>query len=427
MPETTTPPLPPDKLRLYEREEIQYLLGHAPGWMMRFGITAVAALLALLLWLSYVIRYPDVVEAGVVLTMTQPPIRVIAAAGGRIAELHTAEGAQVQAGEVLAVLENTAALPDALHLENWLSAPDETLPENLRLGELQTAYSTLAQRWNDLRYFQRHHGAEVQTAHLRGQINHLRAVNENLSRQKDIMENELALAGSEYRRQQRLYADKVISDKEWRQSEAAYLAQQRQVESAQAAILQNEMQIRQTDNQIYELNRAKSERENDKRIALAEDMARLRSAIADWKQRYLITAPVSGRVSLYKVWSAQQSVAPGEEVLAVSPAAADGIVGRAELPAAQSGKVAAGQRASIRLDGYPAEQFGEIEASVVSVALLPRSETYLLELRLPDTLRSTYGKLLPFKPETSGTARIVTEDRRVLDRMLGQMRDLLKW
>ncbi|HRD80005.1 MAG TPA: hypothetical protein PLL53_04535, partial [Saprospiraceae bacterium] len=104
-----------------------------------------------------------------------------------------------------------------------------------------------------------------------------------------------------------------------------------------------------------------------------------------------------------------------------------GMVGKAELPALQSGKVAAGQRASIRLDGYPAEQFGEVEASVVSVALLPRSDTYLVELSLPDTLRSTYGKLLPFKPEMSGTARIVTEERRALDRMLGQMRDLLKW
>lgn len=426
MPTTTTPPLP-DNLRLQEREEIQYLLGNAPGWMMRFGITAVAGLLALLLWLSYALRYPDVVEAGVVLTMHRPPIRVMAAAGGRIAELHSSEGATVEAGAVLAVLENTADLRDVQQLEAWLAAPTETLPTGLRLGELQSAYSASAQRWNELRYFRQHHGAEVQTAHLRSQINHLRAVNENLSRQKDIMENELALAGSEYRRQQRLYADKVISDKEWRQSEAAYLAQQRQVESAAAAILQNEMQIRQTDNQIYELNRSKSERENDKQIALAEDMARLRSAISDWKQRYLITAPVSGRVSLYKVWSAQQSVAPGEEVLAVSPSSEDGMVGKAELPALQSGKVAAGQRASIRLDGYPAEQFGEIEASVVSVALLPRSDTYLVELSLPDTLRSTYGKLLPFKPEMSGTARIVTEERRALDRMLGQMRDLLKW
>jgi hypothetical protein len=64
---------------------------------------------------------------------------------------------------------------------------------------------------------------------------------------------------------------------------------------------------------------------------------------------------------------------------------------------------------------------------VVSVALLPRSDTYLVELSLPDTLLSTYGKRLPFKPEMSGTARIVTEERRALDRMLGQMRDLLKW
>jgi multidrug resistance efflux pump len=425
MPTPTTPPLP-DSLRLQEREEIQYLLGNAPGWMMRFGITAVAGLLALLLWLSYVLRYPDVVEAGVVLTMHRPPIRVMAAAGGRIAELHTSEGATVEAGAVLTVLENTAHLPDVQQLEAWLAAPTETLPTGLRLGELQQACSALAQHWQDLRYFRRHHGVEEQATHLRGQITQLRAVNENLSRQKDIMRRELALAEQEYRRQQQLHAGGVISDKEWHSSEAAYLAQERQVESAEAAILQNEMQIRQLESQVSELYRIKSERENEKSLTVSEDLQRTHSAIAEWKLRYLVTAPVSGQVSLYKVWSAQQSVAPGEEVLAISPASLERVIGRAELPALQSGRVAVGQRASIRLDGYPAEQFGEIEASVVSVALLPRSDAYLVELSLPDTLRSTYGKLLPFKPEMSGAARIVTEERRVLDRMLGHMRDLLK-
>ena len=428
MPETTTPlPPPQNNLRLQEREEIQYLLGNAPGWMTRFGITAVAGLLVLLLGLSYALRYPDVVDAGVVLTMTQPPIRVMAAGGGRIAELHTAEGVTVEAGEVLAVLENTAHWRDVLQVEAWLDAPTEVLPEGLRLGELQSAYSALAQHWHDLHYFRRHHGVEEQKAHLRGQIAQLQAVNENLSRQKDIMRRELALAEREYRRQQQLHAGGVISDKEWHSSEAAYLAQERQVESAEASILQNEMQIRQLESQVSELRRIKSERENDKSLTVAEDLQRLRSGIAEWKLRYLVTAPVSGQVSLYKVWSAQQSVAPGEELLAISPASSERVIGRAELPAQQSGRVAVGQRASIRLDGYPPEQFGEIEAEVASVSLLPRSEAYLLELSLPDTLRSTYGKLLPFKPEMSGTARIVTEERRVLERILGQVRDLLKW
>ncbi len=425
MPEATHPHQSANNLRLQEREEIQYLLGNAPGWMTRFGITAVAVVLALLLALSYVLRYPDVVEARVVLTMSSPPIRVMAGSGGRIAGLHTAEGALVDAGAVLAVLENTADWRDVLRLEDWLTAPGEALPEGLRLGELQTAYSALAQHWHDLQYFRRHHGVEEQKAHLRGQIAQLRAVNENLSRQKDIMRRELALAEREYRRQQQLHAGGVISDKEWHSSEAAYLAQERQVESAEASILQNEMQIRQLESQVSELRRVKSERENDKTLTVGEDLQRLRSSVAEWKQRFLVTAPVSGQVSLYKVWSAQQSVTSGEELLAVSPAASERVIGRAELPALQSGRVAVGQRASIRLDGYPPEQFGEIEAEVASVSLLPRSEVYLLELSLPDTLRSTYGKLLPFKPEMTGTARVVTEERRVLDRILGQARDLL--
>jgi hypothetical protein len=37
-------------------------------------------------------------------------------------------------------------------------------------------------------------------------------------------------------------------------------------------------------------------------------------AVALWKQQYLITAPIAGRVSLSAVWSDQQNVASNGEV-----------------------------------------------------------------------------------------------------------------
>jgi multidrug resistance efflux pump len=431
------PPLamPPDtgSARAREREELQYLLGNEPGWMSRYGIAAMAAVFLLLGAGSYAVRYPDVIEAPAVLTMDHPPIRVLAGSGGRIAELLAADGQQAAAGEVLAAMETPADWRDVLRLEAWLGepglqAPSAELPGPLRLGQLQGSYSAFAQRWKDYRYFLQQDGAEQQAAALRRQIAHLEAANENLHSQQRLMARELALAARELERQRQLHASGVISDKEWEGAEAAYIAQQRQMQAAAAAVLQNEMQIGQSEARIAELEQARSDLDNDKQLALEEDAQRLRSAIAEWKQSFLIVAPVSGQVSLYRVWSAHQSVAAGEEVLAVSPAlgSGGGIVAKAELPAAQSGRAGIGSPASIRLDGYPAEQFGSIEAQVSSLALLPRSEAYLLDIRLPDTLRTSYGNVIPFRPEMSGTARIITEDRRVIERIFGRLRDLLQ-
>ena len=123
-------PLPPAQiqpdLRLNDREQIQYLLGNPPSWMMRYGITVMAGFFVLLLALSYFIRYPDIVEAKVILVTANPPIRILAKSAGRVSELLVADLQEVKAGQVLAVIENTATWPDVVRLESWLSCKPTT-------------------------------------------------------------------------------------------------------------------------------------------------------------------------------------------------------------------------------------------------------------------------------------------------------------
>lgn len=83
-------------------------------------------------------------------------------------------------------------------------------------------------------------------------------------------------------------------------------------------------------------------------------------------------------------------------------------------------------RAIIRLDGLPAQEYGALDSKVEYIALLPQKEEYLLDLSLSDSLISTYGKKLVFRQEMSGQVKIITENRRVLNRVFGQLRDLLK-
>ena len=83
-------------------------------------------------------------------------------------------------------------------------------------------------------------------------------------------------------------------------------------------------------------------------------MRRLKSAIEEWKQQFLIIAPISGKVSLSKVWSRQQTVNAGEEVAAVVPTdGASKTIVKAVLPIANSGKVKTGLKSNIRIDAFP--------------------------------------------------------------------------
>ena len=118
-----------DDIMLNERAELNYFLGNPPSWMLRNGIIMVALFLGLLLGLSYLIKYPDVVACRVVLTTENPPIRVFAQATGRISELCIKENDPVEVGQILAVFENTADWHDVnrqkqLHTEGVISDMD---------------------------------------------------------------------------------------------------------------------------------------------------------------------------------------------------------------------------------------------------------------------------------------------------------------
>jgi len=157
------------------------------------------------------------------------------------------------------------------------------------------------------------------------------------------------------------------------------------------------------------------------------------SEIVAWKQDFLVLAPINGQTSLSNIWSQQQAITAGDEVLAIIPAiashqdsSAQSIIGRAALSGQDFGKIQAGMRVVIRLEGYPAQQYGAVEGRVVNLSALPQKEAYLVEVSLPNTLHTAYGQSIPFRQEMAGQARIITAERRVLERIFDRLHDLLQ-
>lgn len=438
----------PNDLPLNEREETLQFIGRPPSVLLRFGITAVAGVVVLLLALSYWIKYPDVVIAKVVLTTENPPIRMLSKTGGRVSEILIKNNQPVEKGQVLCVMDNTADWRDVLTLEKQLAPPAPQRGEfakwvnssfgrtDLKLGNLQSIYSVFTQNLKDYHYFLEKNGVLQKIHYLTRQIESLRQLNINLLKQKDIQAKEFELTEKEFTRQKRLHTEGVISDSELEKSNALYLQQKRQIEANDAAFINNDMQIGQHEAQINDLSQNKGDNQNTKELTVSEDMRRLKAAIEEWKQTYLVIAPISGTISLSKIWSSQQSIGAGEEVLAVvpsppqSPQSGDAkrgaIVCKAILPANQSGKVKIGLTANIRIDIFPYQQYGILRGSVENIALIPQKEDYQLDIIMPTDLITSYGKTLTFRPEMQGTAHIITEDRRVVERILDRFRDLLR-
>jgi multidrug resistance efflux pump len=430
----------PADITLNDTTEFDAMLGNPPSWMMRFGVWAIAGFVVLLFGLAWFIKYPEVVEAKVILVTENPPIRVFARTSGRVQHLLVKPQQMVQKGQLLAVLDNTADWQDVLKLEKLLAPQPlkgefveytrlaaEAFTEGLRLGTLQTSYSVFSQNLKDYRYFSTQTGVEQKIAHLNNQIAHFQALNDNLQKQKAIQEQEFLLTETDLVRQKQLHTEGVISDMDIEKFTTTYLQQKRQIEATQANFLNNQSNIEQQNAQINDLQQGKTDNTHTKYITLEEDRRRLREAIATWKQTYLIEAPITGSVTLAKVWSAQQNINTGDELLTLVPnATAAHIVGKATLPTSGSGKVTEGMTARLHFADFPARQYGIVEGTIQSLSAVPQKDEYTLDIVLPQNLLSTYGKTIPFRQEMQGSAKIVTEDRRVVLRLFDQFRDSLK-
>jgi multidrug efflux pump subunit AcrA (membrane-fusion protein) len=422
----------PEDIALNEREEIMQFIGRPPSLYMRFGITAVACVVALLLALSYFIKYPDIVVAKVVLTTENPPVRMLAKTGGRVSDMLIKNNETVKAGQLLAVMDNTAKWQDVLALDKNLQEIHPLsiqIPAQLNVGVLQNNYSTLCQNLKDYRYFLERNGVLQKINDHTAQITSLKALNENLLKQKAIQAQECTLAEKDLNRQKQLHTEGVISDAEFEKFNTQYLQQKRQIEASDAAFINNDMQIQQHNAQINDLSQSKNDLQNTKELTVLEDIRRLKSAIDEWKKTFLLTAPIAGTVTLSKIWSPQQNIGIGEEFLTIvptPPSGAGGIVCKAILPIAQSGKVKTGLTTTIRLDAFPYQQYGILRGAVGNIALVPQKEDYQLDIQLNADLTTSYGKILAFRQEMQGSANIITEDRRVVERLLDRFRDLMR-
>jgi hypothetical protein len=102
----------------------------------------------------------------------------------------------------------------------------------------------------------------------------------------------------------------------------------------------------------------------------------------------------------------------------------DAVIGRVTMPEQNSGKVKIGQRVYIRLDGFPFQEFGTIERRVKQIALVPRDGQYAIDVELPKQLTTNFRRTLDLRQEMQGSADIVTEDLRVIERVFHQFRKI---
>lgn len=414
-------------------EEYQEVLGATPNWILRSGITIILLVIIILLIGSWFFKYPDVLNSRVVILTENPPVQLKAYASGKLTHIFYSENQDVQQDSVVAVIENTANLNDIFLISIMLDTLSDIryFPENidLKLGELQQSWSGLVRIISSYRNFIEIDYYEQKNKSLTSQINYYNKYYSGLLNQVKIMDKENSLALVQFERDKSLYNDNVIAKIDFEKSEQTYLQQKRSYESSKTSLISTQMQINQLKQQILENNIQKANELKTYEIQIEEALQGFKSQLAKWKQSYLIISPIDGRVSFNKVWFENQSVSAGDLIVTIIPKNEMRIIGKADIPSTGIGKVKSGQTVNIKLDNYPYMEFGMIKAKIKNISLVPITTEqgifYSAEIELNDSiLKTNYNKIIPFSQNMTGTAEIITDDLRLLERFLNPLRSI---
>lgn len=416
-------------------EDVQEILGTPPGWLVRWGTTIVLFGFGMMLAAAWLVRYPDVVEAKVVVTTATPPLDIIARTDGRIARLLVSDTARVKANQLLAVMQSTANYRDVLLLDSCLGAWQQLKtedfrnvqqPDSLTLGELQGDYADFVRILSDFKFGRDNRSASVQSNinSINQQINQLQQSIVFEQKALKRTNDQLKTAEDLYLKQKDLFEQGITSRVDFEKERTRLADLERQRDQYEENILQRRREIISLQNNISSASFGQQETTSSASSRLSGSLNTLRSNVSKWKQTYLLLTPMDGKISLNGI-TVQQYVRQGDQVMTVVPLQNDKIIGRVSLPIAGSGKVKEKQKVILKLDNYPYHEFGTISGMIVSKSLVPKDNQYSILVSLPvnknNTLRTSYGREIQFEQQLQGKAEIITDDKGFLQRISEQI------
>ncbi len=401
-----------------------------PKSAVRWGTAVVTLVILLLVLLSWLIKYPYIIRADAVITAKNPPAAIVARVSGRIDHLFVEDGEKVKAGTVLGIMETTASWESI----QWLGSIFDTLktehiygsrylmfnqlPDNPVLGEIQDNYSSFRKSYTD---YQNHiiidyYGKKISA--VNDEIRSIQDYIEQLKEKQQLTSLSLEVEKKKFLRDSLLNAQQILPDAVFELSKQSYY--DLKIEKVQADLEEasRKIDLASKRQQLQDFMAVREEEFKKYRSGLEDEIIRLKARYYWWIQNYLLVSPVEGEVTFTSYWSENQIVNEGETVMTIVPENNSEIIARIYLPMEGSGKVKKDQRVNIRLDGYPYLEYGMVEGKIRSRSLVPDENLYIIEVSIPDGLTTFYGKNLQFSHNMSGTAEIITDDMRLMERLI---------
>jgi multidrug resistance efflux pump len=420
------------KPELIYSDPVKEIMGNPPRRILRWGTSILFGVFVLFLIFAWLIRYPDTVPAPVEITTVNAPVTLFSKITGRIIKRYINEKDTVTPGELLVVMETAASIEEVQKLKqivDTIKRPEilstELLPDFSELGEIQVYWASFRKKLSD---FNNYVTNDLYGSQITSTINEIEDIKVYIGKVKElekIYADNLRLGAKNYARDSSLFASGVSSESELEKSRQNLNKINADLQIVRLDHAKQSIEL-DRKNQALEEYKIRREEDRDKFYSeLNELLLNLKAQIKIWENTYTLVSQIAGIVTFTKIMSENQTVVKDEPVLSVVPLETGDFVGRISLRMQRSGKVHTGQIVNIKLSGYPYLEWGMVRGIVKSKSLVSASDAYLIEVSFPDGLTTLYSKKPDFMQNMQGTAEIITEDLRLLEKIVNPFRHLI--
>jgi multidrug efflux pump subunit AcrA (membrane-fusion protein) len=426
--------MPVNKELELRNEELQEILTRMPNWIIRWGNGVVLSIFVIGFFVSWFVRYPDIISTQITITTNVPPQKIITKTSGKIEAILVKDRVSVFENTPLTVIENTANYKDVFLLKSivdTINIDKSSFPfsklKTAQLGDIESAYAVFQKE-----YLADELNKKLQPYKVEGRAHNLETIQLNerlnlLESQKSINQTELELNKLDLERYQTLYNKGVVASQELERHKLSFL----QAEKGYKSLLSNISSLKSSLNELNRSTKTTEINESRENISLQRNVVQaffqLKKVIKDWELNYVLRSSIDGKITFLQIWTENQTVTAGDNIFAIIPTNENGYIGKLKAPAQNSGKIKVGQVVNIRLANYPDTEFGIIKGKIKNISLIPDKDgNFLIDVSFPKGIETSYNKQIVFQHEMTGSADIITADLRLLERLFYQFRGIFK-
>jgi len=417
-----------NQLENMSQESVE-IMGIVPHWIFRWGITCIAGGLLMLVIGSWFFKYPDSIKASIKITNQTPPALVSVKSPSTIDNILVSNWETVEKGQVLTVLKSAASYEDLLKLTTQLEWARAKIDKNqfsglkieahYRLGDVQHVFEEYRTQLAEYQHLSELNYHQNMVKMLKIQIEKQEQQIALLNKQIDNYKQDIQLAEAQYLRNVKLLEENLVPHSTVERSKSTLLMKKNNLETSLGNLDDLFIRMSNLNKAILDQQLQQKKRFFEMETKIHHSFELLLNSIAMWEESHLLRAPISGVVSFHDVWHSNQQVKSGDTIMSVMPEGHDGqLMAKMKIPILGSGKVQPGQKVKIMFDSFPHEEYGIVMGTVKSKTMVAVDNEYSVEIDLPTRLQTTFGFDIDVSGDLYGVSQIITEDSRLLTRLI---------